>query len=159
MFTRCGSVMKGTVIMRQSEKLKQAIEAAPDRQLDRQTSILIVEKNLDLRRAMVLSLQALGLKVSEASSAAAAREILNQFAPDILIIDFDYPEGHNAAIIKTFRERRKPLPGSVIVTTTQRLTEDWRERSKPNNVLFKPFDMRHLYRILSQHLVEHTGTS
>jgi DNA-binding response OmpR family regulator len=119
-------------------------------------SVLLVEHDLALRRAITVSLRALGHEVNEAGSGAAGKLLLDHFAPDVLIVDFDYPEGRNASLIGSYRERINPESGFVIVTTTQRLTEDWRQKHEPIKVLFKPFDMRLLFKMLKDQEVEGT---
>ncbi|MGD8554303.1 MAG: hypothetical protein PVJ32_02605 [Anaerolineales bacterium] len=117
-------------------------------------SVLLIEHDLALRRAITVSLRALGHEVKDAESGDAGRLLLGHFAPDVLIVDFDYPEGRNASLIGSYRERIDPQDGFVIVTTTQRLTENWRQKHEPIKVLFKPFDMRLLIKMLKDHQIE-----
>jgi DNA-binding response OmpR family regulator len=101
---------------------------------------------------MNASLTALGFKVRDAVSGEAGKQILETFKPDILIVEFDFPNGLNTSLIEDFRSLVNPQGGSVIVTTMQRLTERWRNRNDPINVLFKPFDMRLLFRMLKHNI-------
>jgi DNA-binding response OmpR family regulator len=117
-------------------------------------SVLLVEHDLALRRAITASLRALGHEVKDAESGDAGKLLLGHFAPDVLIVDFDYPEGRNTHLIGSYRERINPQAGFVIVTTTQRLTEDWRQKHEPIKVLFKPFDMRLLIKMVKDHQTE-----
>lgn len=115
-------------------------------------SVLVVERELALRNAMLISLVGLGLDARQAGSGEDAARILDHFTPDVLIVDFDYPEGRNARLIETYRQRLGECAQPVIVTTTQRLTESWRRMCEPISVLYKPFDIRLLIKILTSKL-------
>lgn len=115
-------------------------------------SVLVVEENPDLRRAIKLSLETLGMEVHEAATGSQAMSALAQNVPEFLIVEFDYPEGRNTDLIEHYRERDSSGRGSVIVTTTRRLEVGLRNQIEPIEVLFKPFDIRMLFKMLRRHL-------
>jgi DNA-binding response OmpR family regulator len=118
----------------------------------RNRTALIVERDRALRQVMLLSLIQLGLKVRDVGSYEDGERLLDQFMPDILIMDFDYPEGRNAQLIESYRERLADEVRPVIVTTTQRLKDSWRRQCEPISVLYKPFDVRLLVKKLVEEL-------
>jgi DNA-binding response OmpR family regulator len=117
-------------------------------------SALVVEKEAALQQAMLISLIGVGMDVKVAGSSEDAARILDHYSPDVLIVDFDYPEGHNARLIEIYRERLGRSDQPVIVTTMQRLAENWRRMCEPISVLYKPFDIRLLIKMLTSKLAE-----
>jgi DNA-binding response OmpR family regulator len=109
-------------------------------------SILLVESDLDLRRVMTLSLQQVGFKVFDTSNMSNAYQTLNDVTPEILILELDIPHGNNGALIETYRKycEQDPGKGTVILTTTLRPADAWRNRYQPDSVIYKPFDVRGL---------------
>jgi DNA-binding response OmpR family regulator len=121
-------------------------------------TVLVVEGEESLRRVITLSLQELGLRVFEAPDLRCARELLKTEHPDLLVLELDFPNDHNCELIELFRKQRGQDRGSVVVTTTQRTSDDWRRRNHPEITLFKPFDMRLLCKSVTALLTgDHDG--
>jgi len=108
-------------------------------------SILLFEKDGGLRKSIFLTLMQQGLIVQQASDASGVREILEKVKPDLFVIDEDSSRGITGDLIEMFRESSAGCR-AVVVTTTQRMDESWRQAYKPDMVLYKPFDIRFLYR-------------
>ena len=117
------------------------------------TAILLVEKDSDLRRVISASLAQIGLRVLEASDDQEAKQALEKDRVNILIVEHDWQYRKNTNVIKAFREQMGREAGTVLVTTKDRLDDTWRQQHNPLTVLYKPFDIRYLCRLIKD-LVE-----
>jgi two-component system KDP operon response regulator KdpE len=109
-------------------------------------TVLLLEQEDSLRRVIVLTLKQLGIDVLEASDENSARKCLERKTPDLFIINLDSPTGKKGQLIKLFREKSGDEQGAVLLTTTQRPEDKWRQRFRPDVVIYKPFDIRYLMR-------------
>ena len=123
------------------------------------TSVLLVESDDRLRRVISASLEQLGIRVMEAKDAEHAENLLDETHPEILVVERDFPHGRNGKIIHSYRNRSSPPSGPVIVTTTDRLSDSWRRQHEPQVVVYKPFDIRHLSRVIIGFLKESAAVS
>jgi DNA-binding response OmpR family regulator len=112
------------------------------------TAVLLVEKDNDLRRVISASLAQIGLRVLEAKDEKEAKGVLEKDHAEFLIVEHDWQHGKNTGVIKSFRDQTGGATGRVLVITRDRLDDDWREQQKPISVLYKPFDVRYLCRLL-----------
>jgi DNA-binding NtrC family response regulator len=119
---------------------------SPDR-----TAVLLVERDNDLRRVISASLAQMDLHVFEARDEEEANGILQNDRVEILIVEHDWQYGKNTNVIEAYREQMGSEAGMVLVTTKDRLDDDWREQQKPLTVLYKPFDVRYLCRLINNH--------
>jgi two-component system OmpR family response regulator len=110
--------------------------------------VLLIEHDPELRKIMELSLQQAGLEVGSVGRYANALQVLGQRAPDIFIIDFDLRDGDPGGLISAYRRHPKFTGGPVVISTSDRLNDDWRRKHKPDTVIYKPFDMRYLIRLI-----------
>ncbi|MGD2156924.1 MAG: response regulator [Anaerolineales bacterium] len=109
-------------------------------------TVLLLEQEDSLRRVIVLTLKQMGMKVLEASDAPSARKYLKNHNPDLFVLNFDHPSGKNGNLINLYREKTGVDQGGVLLTTTQRPDDNWRELYKPDIVVYKPFDIRYLVK-------------
>jgi two-component system phosphate regulon response regulator PhoB len=108
-------------------------------------TILLVESSDDLRNVLAASLQQQGWQVMQAESEKAARQILDNNNPDVLVLEFDPPRGIDGDLIEIFHEKHGSMKGgSVLLMAKQRPTQDWWQRYCPDTIIFKPFDVRFL---------------
>jgi DNA-binding NtrC family response regulator len=112
---------------------------------DSPISVLLVEGHTDLRRVMRACLEQLNIRVMEAANAHMAKEMLRAETPGALIVDYDFPYLLNGEVIEACRQHAKGHP-AIIVTTTQRISDGWREKYRPSAVVYKPFDVRLLLK-------------
>ncbi len=108
------------------------------------TTVLLLETERSLRKVVAASLQQLGLRIIEAEDAEAARQHLQGDAPDLFVLELDHPSGDNGELIDAYRAQSDE--GAVVLTTTERPKDDWRQRYQPEAVVYKPFDVRYLLR-------------
>ncbi len=119
-------------------------------------SILLVEAHADLRKVMRACLEQMNLRVLEAANVQSAKEILRAENPKALVVDYDFPKLLNGEIIELSRGRGNNQP-AIIVTTTQRISDDWRDKYRPSAVVYKPFDIRLLLKTILSSIKERRG--
>jgi DNA-binding NtrC family response regulator len=103
-------------------------------------TVLLLETEASLRKVVAASLQQSGLTIIEAGNAAEARRHLAEESPAVFVVELDHPAGENGELIETYR--RDNDNGAVVLTTTERPKDDWRQRYQPEAVVYKPFDIR-----------------
>ncbi|MBN2083930.1 MAG: hypothetical protein JW748_01810 [Anaerolineales bacterium] len=114
---------------------------------NRQGSLLLVESDAELRRAVSICLKEDGWRILPAVNSEEACRILEQETPEILVMDMDSSPDLQGTVIEKFRNRRADgRRGSVLISTHQRLEDGWRHKFHPDAVITKPFDMRYLSR-------------
>lgn len=112
-------------------------------------TVLLMESNDSLRRVVSASLEQIGVRVLEASGADSAQAILESEHPELLIVELDFPHGHNSKLIEAFRKHKPDHKGAVVVITAQRPSNTWRQQYQPEATVYKPFDIRHLCRVIT----------
>lgn len=117
--------------------------------LDRKTQVLIIEHDPALRKIMEISLEQAGVSVKSVSRYANAMQILQQEPPDVFVVDFDLRDGDPGRLITAYRQFSTNNNSAVMVSTSDRLEDEWRRKHKPDSVIYKPFDIRHLIRLIS----------
>jgi CheY-like chemotaxis protein len=70
----------------------------------------VVDDDRDIRRMLVASLAALGYDVLEAEDGPTGLAVLEEGAPDLMMVDFAMPGMNGAEVAKAARERRPDLP-------------------------------------------------
>ena len=108
-------------------------------------SILLLERDPGLRKSITLSLQQNGIQVIEARNNAEALENLKRIPFTLLILDRDSAT-HCGSLIQAFREKSSRQNGHVLLIAMERLEDQWRQQYQPDVVVYKPFDIRYLYR-------------
>jgi DNA-binding response OmpR family regulator len=109
-------------------------------------TILLIESDPDLRKVITLSLRQEGFDILEVGDVAQAYGFMLDEPPEILILELDFPDGTNGALIEAYRRisDRDPANGKVVLTTTLRPGDAWRQKYQPDAVIYKPFDVRQL---------------
>jgi DNA-binding response OmpR family regulator len=116
-----------------------------------QGSLLLVETDAELRKAMDLCLQESGWRILPAGDVAEACRILERESPEILVMNVGSPPDRQGSAVELFRKHRaEDRRGFVLITADQHLEEAWRRKYHPDAVIFKPFDVRHLARRISR---------
>jgi len=112
-------------------------------------SVLLVEDDPDLRRALGLVLRARGLSVSEAADGASALERLAEGGFDAVVADLGLPDLEGTELLGRLREA---APGTRLVVLTGRSGADLRRscrRAGADEVLTKPVSGDRLAEALS----------
>jgi DNA-binding response OmpR family regulator len=128
-------------------------EAPSDRSRKRDGfgSLLLVENNAELRKAIGLCLQEGGWHILAAADTAEACRTLEREIPEVLVMNVGPSPDRQGTAIVSFREhQREGRRGFVVIIADQHLEEAWRRKYRPDAVIFKPFDVRHLSRRISR---------
>jgi two-component system KDP operon response regulator KdpE len=67
------------------------------------TSVLVVEDDLRLARAVTISLRARGYHVRAASTASQARAVVEELVPDVIVLDLGLPDLDGTDLIRWLR--------------------------------------------------------
>lgn len=116
------------------------------------TSILVVEDDRDLGAGLVSLLAAEGHAVRWAQTLAAAGELLDQQAPELLLLDLSLPDGDGLTWCSTVRADH---PDVVLVVVTARTAEADAVRALDlgaDDVVLKPFRSGEMLARLRAHL-------
>ena len=108
--------------------------------------IVLCEADSGLRRSIALSLKHLGLDVWDSLEPGAACDLVLSGRADLFILDQDALIDEPDNICDRIREYRQDSGLRLLVTATQRVGEAWRSKIQPDAVLYKPYDVRFLYR-------------
>jgi DNA-binding response OmpR family regulator len=109
-------------------------------------TILLLEGDADLRNIITLTFLQQGMTVYAAPDPIKARSILEKENPDLFILELDNSEGNNGELIDLYRQNKnKEARCTVLLLTTQRPSDVWRNRFQPDLVIYKPFDIRLLF--------------
>ncbi|URF50143.1 PAS-domain containing protein [Dinoroseobacter shibae] len=116
--------------------------------------VLLVENDLDLRRAMTLLLEKWDISVLDVHGASEAVELLDEIeiAPDAMLIDYQLDGGENGLdLIRQVQARHGAVPTRLISANR---SPELRARCAAQNIelLNKPIDARTLERFLTEAL-------
>jgi len=114
----------------------------------RPPSVLVVDDDADLRHTLAESLEATGFAVSQAGDAADARDRLEAFAYDGLVVDLCLPDSDGMGVLDDALERY-PEMKAVVMTGFGGVTEAVNAIKRGAvDFLIKPFQLTQLGRIL-----------
>jgi DNA-binding NtrC family response regulator len=111
--------------------------------------VLVVEDDQDLSQTLADSLEAAGFAVTQAATAAEARERLEAFAYDTLVVDLNLPDASGMTVLDDAVER---YPGikAVVMTGFGGVTEAVHAMKRgAMDFLIKPFQLTQLARLLT----------
>lgn len=114
--------------------------------------VFLVENDADLRRALCLSLEAMGADVIDVANAADALELLDELeiTPDALLLDEDLGPGASGTELYSLITRRHgPIPARILSANRAAALRK-RCQSLGVPLLAKPLEPRDLESFLSQ---------
>ena len=114
----------------------------------RQPSVLIVEDDADLRETLCESLESAGFAVAQSADAASAKERLEAFAYDGLVVDLHLPDTSGMSVLEE-AVARYPEIKAVIMTGFGGVAEAVEAMKRGAiDFLIKPFQLSQLARVL-----------
>jgi CheY-like chemotaxis protein len=105
--------------------------------------ILYVEDDADIRRIVSLSLESIGdYTVAACGSCADALQVVDDFDPDLLLLDVMMPDVDGPATLRTLRKRESAadVPAVFITAKVQAGDIERYKRLGVCDVIVKPFD-------------------
>jgi len=105
--------------------------------------ILYVEDDDDIREIVKMSLEMLGrFQVAACDSCAAALSLVDEFSPELLLLDVMMPEVDGPATLRALRERVSAESAPAIFITARVEASDMQRYRKMGvlDVIVKPFD-------------------
>src|SRR5687767_8996046 len=114
----------------------------------RQPSVLIVEDDADLRETLCESLENAGFAVAQSADAASAKERLEAFAYDGLVVDLHLPDTSGMSVLEE-AVGRYPEIKAVVMTGFGGVAEAVEAMKRGAiDFLIKPFQLSQLARVL-----------
>ena len=114
----------------------------------RQPSVLIVEDDADLRETLCESLESAGFAVAQSPDAAGAKERLEAFAYDGLVVDLHLPDTSGMSVLEE-AVARYPEIKAVVMTGFGGVAEAVEAMKRGAiDFLIKPFQLSQLARVL-----------
>jgi len=105
--------------------------------------ILYVEDDPDIRELVTMSLQLIGkFQVAACDSCAAALDLVDEFSPELLLLDVMMPDVDGPATLQVLRERVSAENAPAIFITAKVDAGDMQRYRKMGvlDVIVKPFD-------------------
>ncbi len=114
--------------------------------------LLIVDDELNHRRALAIGLRLEGYEVLEAEDGIAALEVLSEEAVDLAIVDLMMPGINGLDLCRRMRFRHPSV--NIVLTSAYHLSERQLERAEISVLGFlpKPFEMDELFAYLRDKL-------
>ena len=105
--------------------------------------VLIVDDDDDIRGFVCFALEQAGHEVRGAENGRAALAILQDYAPDLILLDMRMPVMDGWAFARAYRSQPGPhVP--VIVLTAARDAQAWASEAGVEGYLAKPFELEDL---------------
>lgn len=117
--------------------------------------VLLVEDDRDLAEGLVIALGKEGFVVSHAALGADAKKLIDQFHPDMIVLDLGLPDMDGLDVLKFIRQQKLQMPALIL---TARSALDDKVNALDNGAddyLAKPFEMMELLarlRVMSRRL-------
>jgi DNA-binding response OmpR family regulator len=108
-------------------------------------SILVAEHDPNIAYVIKLALELEGCTVQTVATVAAAIRSIEQFQPDLVVLDHKLPDGNCDAVVTAYRQRCANAP--VVVMSGQPEAR-LRVLAKKLQYLSKPFDMDTLVSVV-----------
>jgi two-component system, OmpR family, response regulator len=105
--------------------------------------ILYVEDDADIRKIVAMSLEMVGdYTVAACGSCADALEVVDDFAPDLLLLDVMMPEVDGPATLRALRKREGTSDTPAVFITAKVQAGDMAQYKRLGvfDVIVKPFD-------------------
>ncbi len=109
-----------------TEYIEQSKECKPDSEgvvggdlleYQRMETVLVIEDQEDLNRALALRLQAAGLGVACAFDGIAGLEKIKRLEPDVIVLDLRLPRLHGFKLLHALRGQRNLREAPIVVIT------------------------------------------
>jgi two-component system OmpR family response regulator len=106
--------------------------------------VLLVEDDRDLAEGLMIALRGESFVVSHGASGAQAQKLIEQFEPDMIVLDLGLPDMDGLDVLKFVRNTHPTMP-TLILTARSALSDKINALDKgADDYLAKPFEMLEL---------------
>jgi DNA-binding NtrC family response regulator len=114
------------------------------------STILVIDDNEDFRKLLAETLVMWGYNTAEAVDGEQALSIIQQFSPDMVIVDLDMPNMNGLEFTKRVKEINPKFPVIMVTAFAKFYTADEVNASHPDEFLQKPVHMDKLLEIIQR---------
>ena len=112
--------------------------------------VLVVDDDDSIRDIIDMALSDEGYEVRTAADGSSALTLLQQWQPDVILLDMRMPGTDGWAFADAYRQRPEPRP-AIIVLTAAGDASTWAGEIEAEDVLAKPFDLEDLLDIVGRY--------
>jgi CheY-like chemotaxis protein len=120
---------------------------------EKQPTILIVDDEEMLRKAIAFDFKRKGFEVLEADSGRMAFEISENHNIDIILSDIRMPDGDGLSLLHKIKDRNPTKPVVFLMTGYADITDEDAYQLGADAILNKPFDRKQLMAMVREHLL------
>jgi two-component system response regulator AtoC len=111
-------------------------------------TILVIDDNEVFRKLLAESLTMWGYNAAEAVDGEQALSIIQQFSPDLVIVDLDMPNMNGLEFTKRVKALNPKFPVIMVTAFAKFYTSEEVNESHPDEFLQKPVHMDKLLEII-----------
>ncbi len=114
------------------------------------STILIIDDNEGFRKLLGETLTLWGYNSAEAVDGEQALTIIEQFSPDLIIVDLDMPNMNGLEFTKKVKQINPRFPVIMVTAFAKFYSSDDITASHPDEFLQKPVDMEKLLEVIQR---------
>jgi CheY-like chemotaxis protein len=114
------------------------------------STILVIDDNEDFRKLLAETIVMWGYNAAEAVDGEQALSIIQQFEPDLVIVDLDMPNMNGLEFTKRVKEINPNFPVIMVTAFARFYTSDEITASHPDAFLQKPVHMDKLLEVIKK---------
>ena len=112
------------------------------------STILVIDDNEDFRKLLAETITMWGYNAAEAVDGEQALSIIEQFSPDLVIVDLDMPNMDGLEFTRRVKEINPDFPVIMVTAFARFYTSEEITASHPDAFLQKPVHMDKLLEVI-----------
>ncbi len=118
----------------------------------RNNTVLVVEDNLPINKLFCKNLASHGYTCHSVISVQDAIRAIEQHKPDLLVLDFELPDGYGTYVLDYVNQLQKYIPVIMVSASSNILELNHYQEYRINHILVKPVSPRILTELVKQML-------
>ena len=114
------------------------------------STVLVIDDNEGFRKLLAETLTLWGYNAAEAVDGEQALTIVEQFSPDLIIVDLDMPNMNGLEFTRQVKEINPHFPVIMVTAFAKFYTADEITASHPDEFLQKPVHMDKLLEVIQR---------
>ena len=114
------------------------------------STVLVIDDNEGFRKLLAETLTLWGYNAAEAVDGEQALTIVEQFSPDLIIVDLDMPNMNGLEFTRQVKEINPHFPVIMVTAFAKFYTSDEITASHPDEFLQKPVHMDKLLEVIQR---------